>query len=81
MEGVPILRLCSIAVNVVRYTGTELPRKISMEVFSRFAKPDAVAELYKRTLHEEGIHCNEHSGGTLSYDFENARLSIYVRTH
>ena len=78
VEGVPILRLCSIAVNVVRYTGTELPRKISIEVFSRFAKPDTVAELYKQTLHEEGIHCNEHSGGMLSYDFENARLSILI---
>jgi hypothetical protein len=78
VEGVPLLRLRSVAVTVVRHTDSELPRKIVIEVFSRFAKPDAVAELYERTLNEEGIHCDEHSGGTFSYDFEDAHLRISV---
>jgi hypothetical protein len=78
VDGVPILRLRLVVIDVIRYTGSKVPRKVLIEIFSRFAKPDTVAELYERTLVEEGIHFDKNSGGTIKYDTENAHLSILV---
>jgi hypothetical protein len=78
VDGVPILRLRLAVVSVIRYASSKVPRKVLIEVFSRFAEPDTVAELYERTLVKEGIHFNEYSGGTIELNTENARLSILV---
>ncbi len=55
VDGVPMLRQEPAVVEVERYAGTELPRRILIRAFSRSAKPDFIATLYEQTLLEHGI--------------------------
>jgi hypothetical protein len=55
VDGVPILRQELAVVEVERYAGTELPRRILIRAFLRSAKPKFIATLYEQTLLEEHI--------------------------
>jgi hypothetical protein len=55
VDGVPMLRQELAVVEVERYVGTELPRRILIRAFSRSAKPEFIATLYEQTLLEEHI--------------------------
>jgi len=55
VDGVPMLRQELAVVEVERYAGTELPRRILIRAFSRSAKPKFIATLYDQTLLEEHI--------------------------
>jgi hypothetical protein len=55
VDGVPMLRQELAVVEVERYAGTELPRRILIRAFSRSAKPKFIATLYEQTLLEEHI--------------------------
>jgi hypothetical protein len=55
VDGVPMLRQELAVVEVERYVGTELPRRIFIRAFSRSAKPEFIATLYEQTLLEEHI--------------------------
>ena len=55
VDGVPMLRQQLAVVEVERYVGTELPRRIYIRAFSRSAKPEFIATLYEQTLLEEHI--------------------------
>ena len=78
VDGVPVLRLRPVDIDVIRYVGSTVPRKIRIEIFSRFAEADTVAELYKQTLVEENIHFDACTGGNITWDAEEAHLSILV---
>jgi hypothetical protein len=77
-DGVPVLRLRPVVIDVVRYVGSTLPRKIQIEILSRFAEADKVAELYEQTLVEENIHFDACTGGNIIWNAEEAHLSILV---
>jgi len=53
--GVPVLRQEPATVEVERYTGTELAKRILIRAFSRSAKAECIAALYEQTLLEECI--------------------------
>jgi len=55
VDGVPMLRQELAVVEVERYVGTELPRRIFIRAFSRSAKPEFIATLYEQTLLKEHI--------------------------
>jgi hypothetical protein len=55
VDGVPVLRQEPAVVEVERYAGTELPRRICIRAFFRSAKPEFIATLYEKTLLEEHI--------------------------
>jgi hypothetical protein len=55
VDGVPVLRQEPAVVEVERYAGTELPRRICIRAFSRSAKSKFIATLYEQTLLEEHI--------------------------
>jgi hypothetical protein len=55
VDSVPMLRQELAVVEVERYAGTELPRRIYIRAFSRSAKPEFIATLYEQTLLEEHI--------------------------
>ena len=78
VDGVPVLRLRPVVIDVIRYVGSTVPRKIRIEIFSRFAEADTIAELYKQTLVEENIHFDACTGGNITWDTEEAHLSILV---
>ena len=78
VDGVPVLHLRPVVIDVIRYVGSTVPRKIRIERFSRFAEADTVAELYKQTLVEENIHFDACTGGNITWDAEEAHLSILV---
>jgi hypothetical protein len=77
-DGVPVLRLKLVVVDVIRHPDSKVPRKVLIEVFSRFAEPDKVAGLYERTLIGEGIHFDECTGGNVRWDSKEPHLSILV---
>jgi hypothetical protein len=78
VDGVPVLRLRPVVIDVVRYVGSTLPRKLQIEILSRFADADKVAELYEQTLAEENIHFDACTGGNITWNAEEAHLSILV---
>ena len=53
--GLPVLRLKHALVEVVRYRGSDLPRSIRIRILSRFAKPDAIANLYWTLCDRESL--------------------------
>ena len=55
-DGVPVLRLRKVAINVHYYEGSRIVRAVNVEVFSRYANPGEVSAVYEQTLVEHGIH-------------------------
>lgn len=52
-NGVPILCQEPATVEIERYAGTELVRRVTIRAFSKSAKPERVAQLYEQTLRKE----------------------------
>jgi len=78
VDGVPVLRLRPVVIDVLRYVGSTLPRMIRIEILSRSTEADKVAELYERTLSEENIHFDACTGGNITWNAKEAHLSISV---
>jgi hypothetical protein len=55
VSGVPMLRMKPAFVEVVRYEGSNLVKRIRIQVLSRFAEPSAMAELYWDICEREGL--------------------------
>jgi hypothetical protein len=78
VDGVPVLREKTAGVNVIRYAGTELPERVRLKIFSKYAKPEGVAELYERTLREENTPWDKSSSGSFDWDFEDGYLTLEI---
>ena len=79
MEGV-LLRQEPATVEVERYEGSMLPKRICIRVFLRSAKPERIAELYKETLLEEEIPADGSSPGRLGWVPEGLSLAVIIDT-
>jgi len=78
VEDVPVIRLRKAVVEVVRYTGSELPRRVRLRILSKFADPDEVATLYQRVLQQENLPVFTDSRGSVSWQYEDAHLVVDV---
>jgi hypothetical protein len=78
IEDVPVIRPRKVDVEVVRYTGSELPQRIRLRVLSKFADPNEAAELYRRSLEQEKLPAAKDSRGSVSWQVENASLVVEV---
>jgi hypothetical protein len=76
VDGVPILRLKTVVVCVVRYEGLAITKRVRISVLSRFASPEAVAERYERTLRDEGMPWDHSNSGAVEWDTMDNRLNI-----
>src|SRR3712207_2024895 len=74
VEDVPIIRLRKAVAEVVRYTGSELPRWVRLRILSKFADPDEVATRYRRVLQQENLPVFAGSRGSVSWQYEDAHL-------
>ena len=64
--GVPILRMKPATAEAVRYEGSSLVRGVRLRVLSRFARPDATAQLYRAVCEREGLPVHKTSPGAIS---------------
>jgi hypothetical protein len=78
VEDVPVIRLRKAVAEVVRYTGSELPRRVRLRILSKFADPDEVATLYQRVLVRENLPVFADSRGSVSWQYEDAPLVVDV---
>ena len=78
VDGVLLLRQEPAIVEVQRYKGSTLPKRIRIRAFLRSAKPEIVAKLYKQTLCEQGIPTDKSISGRLEWAFEAAHLFITI---
>lgn len=79
LDGVPIVRVLSIAVKLEDHPGTSVLKRVELQVISNRAKPEAVRERYEHALAERGApsgSANNH--GLVSYRFFNGFLSMRV---
>jgi len=79
VDGVPLLRLPRITAGVITYDGSRIPKAARIDVYSRDVKPQELAELYERLLKDHGIHFDKCSAGSVSWDIEDANLTLTVR--
>lgn len=78
VSGVPMLRMKPAFVEVVRYEGSNLAKRIRIRVLSRFAEPQAMAELYWDICKHEGLPRHKTSPGSLSWDFDRMHMVVDV---
>ncbi|HXK39869.1 MAG TPA: hypothetical protein VJ837_03475, partial [Candidatus Paceibacterota bacterium] len=78
VEDVPVIRLRMAVAEVIRYTGSELPRRVRLRILSKFADPDDVATLYRRILQQENLPVFADSRGSVSFGYEDAHLVVDV---
>jgi hypothetical protein len=77
-DGVPLLRLPRIATSVITYDGSHIAKAAKINVYSRDVKPQELAEHYERLLKDHGIHFDKCSAGSVSWDIEDANLTLTV---
>jgi hypothetical protein len=78
VSGVPMLRMKPAFVEVVRYEGSNLAKRIRIRVLSRFAEPRAMAELYWDVCEREGLPRHKTSPGSLWWDFDRMHMVVDV---
>jgi uncharacterized Zn finger protein (UPF0148 family) len=78
VEDVPVIRLRKAVAEVIRYTGSELPRRVRLRILSKFADPDEVRNLYWRVLQQENLPVFADSRGSVSWQYEDAHLVLDV---
>jgi hypothetical protein len=78
VDGVPILRLKTMTVSVLRYEETDILQRVQISVLSHFAGPETLAELYEQVLRDEGISWERSNGGAMEWNAINNRLSITI---
>ena len=76
VDGVPVLRMKNIRIDVIRYEDTDVPKQVRIRVRSQFSKPKSVAELYKRTLLAENLQWDHSTGGSIEWDATAAELTV-----
>jgi hypothetical protein len=77
-EDVPVIRPRKVGVEVLRYAGSKLPRRIRLRALSKFADPDEVAELYQHSLELEKLPVARDSRGSVGWQPEDASLVVEV---
>jgi hypothetical protein len=78
LNGVPVLRMKPAFAEVTRYEGSSLAKGIRIRVLSRFAEPDAMAEVYRALCEREPLPVFRTSPGSLSWRFEDMHLIVDV---
>jgi len=78
VSGVPMLRMKPAFVEVIRYEGSSLVKRVRIRVLSRFAEPHVMAELYWNACEREGLPRHKTSPGSLSWDFDRMHLVVDV---
>ena len=79
VDGMPLLRLPRIAASVITYDGSSIAKAAKINVYSRDEKPQELAEHYERLLKDHGIDFDKCSAGSVSWDIEDANLTLTVR--
>ena len=77
-DGVPLLRMKEALAGAVSYPSSEITRSVQVRVLSRFARPAAVATLYKDVCESEGLPMHGSSAGSISWDCDNMHLKARV---
>ncbi|HZG62171.1 MAG TPA: hypothetical protein VEY13_01485 [Rubrobacteraceae bacterium] len=78
VKGVPVLRLKSVVMDVVRYPDSSLARHVQIEFFSKFARPEHVAEHYQEILASEGLPVRQSSSGSIRWEHRAETLVVDV---
>jgi hypothetical protein len=78
LKGMPFLRPKPAIAQVVRYPGHNLPKQVRLEILSKFAVPEEIAELYRRTLQRESLPVFTSSPGSVSWEYKVMRLVVNV---
>jgi hypothetical protein len=78
VEDVPTIRPRKVDVEVLRYTGSELPRAIRLRILSKFVRSDEVAELYQYAVEQEELPVATDSRGSISWQHEGRYLVVDV---
>ena len=78
LKGVPLLRPKPAIAQIVRYPGHNLPKQVRLEILSKFAVPEEIAELYRQTLQLESLPVFSSSPGSLSWEYQDMRLVVNV---
>ena len=78
LKGVPLLRPKPAIAQVVRYPGHNLPKQVRVEILSKFAVPEEIAELYRQTLQRESLPVFSSSPGSISWEYQDMRLVVNV---
>jgi hypothetical protein len=78
VEDVPVIRLRKAVAEVLRYAGSELPRRVRLRILSKFAAPDEVGKLYWHVLQQENLPVFTDSRGSVSWQYEDAHLVLDV---
>jgi hypothetical protein len=79
VDDVPVLRLKDMSADVVRYDNSDLAKAVKIDVFSRDVKLERVAEEYGRVLQDHGMHHDQCSAGSVSWNMEEPYLTITVK--
>jgi hypothetical protein len=78
-DGIPFVKLPYIVSEVIAYEGSSIAKAIKLDVYSRDVKPDTLGDVYESILERHGIHFDQCSGGSVTWDVENASLTLTVR--
>ena len=78
VNGVLVLRQEPATVEVKKYAGTRFLRQILINVFSRSADPETVAELYKQILVEHNARSRPSSGLSVRPEFVETWLKVTI---
>jgi hypothetical protein len=78
-DGKPLLHLQPFVVDVIRHTGTSLPKGIRIEGFSFVTTAEEVAACYEDVLREENIPSDNCTGFNLECNTDDLILTITVK--
>jgi hypothetical protein len=78
-DGKPLLHMRTFVVHPIRYTGTNLPKEIRIEAFSKVAKAGEVAARYEEILRKENIPSENCTGFSFECDTDNLILTMSVK--
>ncbi len=78
VDDVPVLRLKSVIVEVVRYPGSDLAKLVQIKVLSKFAEPDTIAGLYQEVLQRERLPVSGRSPKNVFWDYKDRDRQLVV---
>jgi hypothetical protein len=76
--GVPVMRMKPAVIEVIRYPGGKLVKRIRMTILSRFAEPQKIAKLYGEILERERLPVFPTSPGSVSWEYAKTQLVVDV---
>jgi hypothetical protein len=65
----------------VRYPGYNLPKQVRLEMLSKFAVPEQIADLYRQVLQRASLPVFGSSPGSISWEYQDMRLVVNVSPH